>query len=868
MALSLSSYVEPGAYSTEVVVPTGINIPALPFAACLIGTGSRNARASSEAVLRGMVTDEALTLALVGGYRTATLVNRGDRKVTNTTVTRTLNGVEQDVPDQYVSYSPAVLQGLTSATFDLSSDNAFVLEMDGRPAITMRLSDDGAGATPVVTQLSAGSSQFTATWQLGGTGGNATTAAQIAQSINAVLFAATASALGTSTGYGTSYGAADGTTGVAEASTLANTVTITSPLSTSASDIRVSAAPANNASDTVFHGSGAKDASTIIRIDLAFYNASATWVADYVAIGTDTDDLANADVQAIVAVGATAGSNTFVDAVDYTQTSDTVDWSPDTAASFTGTAAATWDLDPNDSITLNIDGKGDLTIDLVAMASAPIGYTANPGGTAGDASTAANVVGNINAVLASRAIYGARYKAVASVFNTSYIKLTSPTQGRSSSIVIKAPASNSAVNTIFGTLAAASTTGGYRTLGTGKRPTDGTLYFVTYDYTRASTDYNVPFRHFSVDAAKAQVGPVSISTSGYNPLAIAAEIAFRNGAQFIYTIQVDDTTAEGNPTRQEILDALDGAKTTSGITEICIVGEPGTRLDTMVDVLDHLEAENAPLEKHPRRGWFGMPIDTAIGDTVTADTYVYAATQTLQVASASPARGRMFLMVPPQEAGISRDLTLEDGSTVRVSLDSTYLGVAAAARRTGLPKASDTLTRKNLSGFNTDDITAAWRPSEFRTLAGQGCFVVVYDAGRFVCLDAMSTEGGGGGLDAFKVDSTSYQKDVVKTKVDAALDANIVGLVPYDLANFLIEIKLIIQGVVSAEIANQTIGPFLDEDTGAIRAMDLRRDIQVVQSAASKTTWNYKYWYNLAMPALRVVGEYSVDQPFFGSAPS
>jgi len=178
---------------------------------------------------------------------------------------------------------------------------------------------------------------------------------------------------------------------------------------------------------------------------------------------------------------------------------------------------------------------------------------------------------------------------------------------------------------------------------------------------------------------------------------------------------------------------------------------------------------------------------------------------------------------------------------------------------------AETLTGKTLTGFNTDDITNFWHNAERWQMAGNGVFVVTYDAGLFKMRDAMSTENGGGGLEQFAVDSTSYQKDIISTRVDQALDANIVGIVPFDLASFILDIKLVIQGVLTAQISKGTIGPYRDKTTGAIRPIDPRTDIRVAQNANILTEFDFAYWYNLRYPALRLFGQYSTDNPFFSA---
>lgn len=924
-----TTYVDPSAYQQEVIVPNGINIPAQPFAVTLVGVGSRNKRVTNEAVLRGSVTGESVTPAAISPH-TAVLANRASRTLDTTTVYKTLNGIQTVIADQYVTFEPAYVLGTVTGTADLSTNNAFALEMDGEDAITLVLHDVPAATAPasnavftfasgIVTLSIAGQTFLTngvrpgttitlATSEDVGNDGtftvltvpnettvtfaNATGVAnadddtvivtfsgtgRVGREVHvlydfAVIGAATMTevaaavnqglAASTTLGYGASYSAV--------ATISSSALLITSPLDTSLSDVRVFAPIATSALVSIFGvaGNDNRDARTRVTVDDLVWSASATWAVDYVRVSDDTDPLANTDIQRIVAVGSTKGSTSFYQSEDWQLTSDEVDWTPDAAAVLTGIAGAaagnTFDVSTADQLVLNADGllgstSGtiDITVDLNGLLPAPLGYV-NPAAPA--TATATELATNINAVLASE--LGPRYASVASavtVSGTPRVRLTSPTEGRAGSyLAAVAAAANSAHTAVFGAEVEA--------LGTGKRPAAGTVYFVTYEYTRPASDYDVPFRHFSVESARAQVGQASAGTAGYNPLAIAAELAFENGSQVVYTVQVDDTS-EGNPTRNEVKSALDGAAALAGCTEIVVVGEPGTRLVVKTDMTDHLETQNTQTEKHPRRAFYGMASGTAIGDRDTVDSIVGAATRTLQVAATSPARGRMFLLAPPQLAGVTRDQKLDDGSTVRISLDATYLGVATAARRTSLQSPSDTLTRRTITGFNIDDITAPWKPAERRAMASQGVCVVTLDGGRLLFLDAMTTEGGGGNLTAFKVDSTSYQKDVVVTKVNQALDANIVGIVPFDLASFILDIKLIIQGVVSSEISKGTIGPFRDEN-GAIRSIDLRTDIRVVQAENDPTEYDFNYWFTLRYPALRLFGLYSVDSPFFGLTPA
>jgi hypothetical protein len=147
-------------------------------------------------------------------------------------------------------------------------------------------------------------------------------------------------------------------------------------------------------------------------------------------------------------------------------------------------------------------------------------------------------------------------------------------------------------------------------------------------------------------------------------------------------------------------------------------------------------------------------------------------------------------------------------------------------------------------------------------LAGNGVFVVAFNAGNLVCTDACSTERGGGGLLEFTTDSTSYQKDTVTTALIQAINDNLIGLVPSDVASFITFARLTVANVLAQAISNGSIGPYTDA-SGNVRSVNPKTDIQIVQSVSDPTRYTLNYWYKLRQPALVINGIYSVENPFF-----
>lgn len=819
MALEISGYVDPGVYTAERVVPGSVSLATVPNTVCIIGAGDRTKRVSNETLIRGEVKLETLSVSATPGLHDATLASRSNRKSAQATLFKD----DVELPRTSFTFRPATVTGLSLVTLDMTTNNKIGLSLDGKQFVTIAITAGGGDLTTITNTL--------ITQRLASIGViGAVTPAQIAEAINKALAGAT------SLGYGTAYGAV--------ATVDVDKVVVTSPDTTSASDVQLVAAfpAAQDRTDEIF-GVLPINASTVIRVDALYYSGASTYKFTYVSVADDIDTVANSGVQSVVRVGSYPGVTSFTEGTDYSRSGSDFNWSPDTAATFTSSiASATFDLSTNDTIIVALDGKSAVTIDLNGMASPPPGYV-DPGIAA--TSTGAEIVNNINAVLAN--VYGPTYRGVAT-FAANKVTLTSPNQGVGSFVQLAAPTSLSAVTAIFGLSSGQLP---YSISGTGSRPTAGTAYYITYTYTRPAGDYNVAKRFFTPDSLFADIG----FPSSANKLAVAASIAFDNGAPSVMVVQVNDTTFPSSPTQSEFLAALNAAGLTSVATEIVVLS---TSLAVQVDLMNHVVNQNGPIEQHYRRGWFGMARGTAIGDRDTADTFVYRAVRTLQVAADSPGRGRLLLVAP---ASVSRSVTLESGAIETVNLDGTFAAVAVAARMTAFTSPSQTLLRKTVTGLRVEDFPT-FTKAERAVLAGNGVLVVTSDAGRLILLDPVTTEAGGGKLPQFIEPSASTQKDATSLAVNEIVDANLVGVVPDDLAAFITTIKRFVATALQALVASGAIAPFRD-DNGVSRDIDLSRDIQAFQDATDPTKYFFRYTYFLRYPAKRFFGEYSVDRPFF-----
>jgi hypothetical protein len=833
MALIPSGYVDPGVYVGEVVQPGSVAITS-ERVLCIVAKAPRTRRTTDEVVIRGKVFDEALTSwTLVSGSYETELSNVSNRDRNNAILYKNNNAVAIGSWGFKSSYLRG--KAVASATFDASVKHQFTLSMDGKAVKTI----DVSGGTPA-----------------------STTVTEVAAAINAALLADT-------TNYGTAYSSVATTI----TTTVSNdTLVLTSPITTSASNIRLffsfeDSGTDEDCADELF-ASGAElgmvapptsstavDAPSIVQLATAEYSATASYEIEYVTTETQTDPLTNAatgtPLDSIKSIGSFPGGSNYVINSDYEVNGNLVDWfisGTTTQSSLTG-VNGTFNVTASDnSLKIGINGIDPVDVTL----------------TIGAAQTATAVAADINAALNSSSNYGPAYAYVASV-SGSAVKLDVPdtlevftqARGSESTITLYAPTSNDGSTLIFGI---ASTSLPYTVTGTGSRPDFGTVYYATYNYTRPSTDYDLPTRVYNPTDLYNFTSPLSSTNYTVNDMAVAGELAFENGATSLFLQLIDDSTAPGTPTLNQIKAAIDKCAEKSDITDVVVVNATANEDEVSAYLMSHVSTESSYLNKNYRRGWYGMARSTDPGDQDTPDTFVYRATRTLQPGGTSSGRGRQILCAP---SDISRTLTLEDSTEVDYDLDSTYLATAIAGYFTSLPNVSDAMVRAQIVGFNASDFEE-YAKAERANLASNGVLVATLDAGVIRLLDPITTEAGGSGVVHFEEPQGSAMKDSVTRAVETVLNSNVVGVVPSDLTDFISDIKTWIAIAIRSKINDGSIGPYRDS-SNVVRDIDLVSDVKVFQSSTDPRTFTFQYWYNLKYPGKRFFGEYSVDNPFFNA---
>jgi len=809
-----TTYVDPGSYIQRRNEPGSISVSSDRNLA-IVAIGPRTKRVTDEAVIRGKVYDETLTVSGSSPYE-ATLTNICDRNRNNAKLY--MNGNEVPIGNWSFNSAAAVGNDIPGTDVDTSVKKKFTLSMDGKPEITIDLT---SGAT---TALSV-----------------------IASDINTALAASPI--------YGAAYAA------VATATT--KVLTITSPLTTSASDVKIllsyeddlgtyedaaSLISATAWNPTMLSGYQAPTILTIVDVS---YSSTATYTIEYTTVDVLVDPLASAatgtPLSDIARVGTYPGSASYLKNTDYEETGNTVDW--DTSAwvnsDLVGTAGTYNITGTNDTLLLAINGGAQITVTL----------------TTGAAQTAANVAEDINLALNASADYGPLYSHCAYVSGGTTIGMTVPAPYANypvdkgeSSIVVFYTVANNAFTTLFGIPAASLP---YESRGAGNRPAFATTYYTSYDHDRDSDDYNNPTAVYSVDQLIDYTSPLTLTNYTVNKLAIAGELVFQNRASSCILVQIDDETVPGTPSTAQIRAAIDACEESSSITEIVVID---TSLDSAVYLQNHVSNMSSMLKGKPRRGWYGMARGTEIGDPDTPDTLIYRSKVTLQPGATSQGRGRQILCGPTE---YDRILTMEDESELTVQLDGSYMAAAVAGYFTSLGNPSDAMVGDEIVGFEIPNFET-YLDGERHQLADSGVLVVTMRGGRALMLDPLTTEAGGGKVVGFEEPQSTVADDVVTKTVNNTLDTNVKGIVPDDLADFISDIKTWIKHSLEAVIEAKYIAPYRNPNN-TVRPLNPKTDIQVFQSASDPRTYTFRYWYNRKYPAKRFFGEYSVDNPFWVS---
>jgi hypothetical protein len=129
---------------------------------------------------------------------------------------------------------------------------------------------------------------------------------------------------------------------------------------------------------------------------------------------------------------------------------------------------------------------------------------------------------------------------------------------------------------------------------------------------------------------------------------------------------------------------------------------------------------------------------------------------------------------------------------------------------------------------------------------GDGIFRWIED----LTTDLVGTENA---PDEFRIISAMIQKKHMNTRIQAAVNATVIFLVPDSGEAGIQAIVNSISGAIVTEVSNGNIGEYQNDD-GSIRKFNAGNDIAVFQDRTQRTLYRFFVGYFLRYPIKRVVG--------------
>jgi len=381
----------------------------------------------------------------------------------------------------------------------------------------------------------------------------------------------------------------------------------------------------------------------------------------------------------------------------------------------------------------------------------------------------------------------------------------------------------------------------------GEEPSPGQLYYLTANYLRPTSLYNVPTQILDRNDGRLFLGPAETE----NHLYIMNELVFDNGAPGAYYTQAFDYDGDGVLQKTDILEALLAHEKVNRPTDLCVLSQ----FESLTDAMAVNERANDPFEKREQMLWVGVPIGTPIGDVDTPDSLIYVSRNTLQVPPQSVAQGTRVLVAPTEA---TKTILLENGISQSVTLDGSFVAGATSALVNSFTDPAKTILRQNVAGFDTiqvytdpQNLMIGNASITWMTQRGEG----VYRFEEDVTVHTMSEE--------FQLISATTQKQFVTKLVRREMDANLISIVVPNAGAAIAIIRSQLSEILLGLLGQGKIADYQD-DAGNPRAFDTEKDVVVLRDTATLTKYDFFYAYFIKAPIKRLFGLYAVNTNDFG----
>jgi len=241
------------------------------------------------------------------------------------------------------------------------------------------------------------------------------------------------------------------------------------------------------------------------------------------------------------------------------------------------------------------------------------------------------------------------------------------------------------------------------------KPAANATFYVTYDYYKAAADYQPRFVT-SFSDVQTNYGGDTINTGTFNspvytlnPLGLAADLIFANGAQGMFMVQLNNIT-QSNPVNTltaasgdgDIRNAFKNALAQlEGKNAYYIVGL-STNQYTRQDIFDHVTKMSSEERRAERVMFYSFAPNTTIGDPTTGGTMTGIAQS--YSALGGKLAGRIVLVANNEGTKLVQN---DDGSSQTLNLTGEYFAAAMAGKQSGMQRITFPINRKPISGIDT-----------------------------------------------------------------------------------------------------------------------------------------------------------------------
>ena len=379
-------------------------------------------------------------------------------------------------------------------------------------------------------------------------------------------------------------------------------------------------------------------------------------------------------------------------------------------------------------------------------------------------------------------------------------------------------------------------------------PHPGQQYYVTAQYTRPDSQYNVVSIYTGYSDALAERGYPSAD----NHIGVMLDYAF-NAAKcdFVACVQVYDADHDGVYNTADYRVALQATDKNKEITDISVLG----KFDTLADQMYQSQISNDPLIGALRLYWIGYPIGYAVGTPGTLGTIANTSNNILQVSGANSAHGSFISCA---NDFVKRTIVLQTGKTVQLTLDGSFFAGMLSAINAAYRDPNTLLNAQVVPGI---DSTRSYTDTQMEVLGTSSNTFANLPANSNVVkvIDAVTTDIS---ADDYHEINVMCVKHLVSKRIIRAGNAGVINYVPRNVDDGISFVRSVIARELTSLVGDAIIADYSDAN-GRPRDLRPEQDVDVWRDEDTKTRYNFTYWWNGRYGIKRLTGLFSVDENIF-----